>query len=251
MEETHEYYQRVNEYLKRKFSLDKSRMGCFAHMVMALIKVRTVNLVESACAFCSTAKRESRYKRIKRFFRQAPIALSSIALWVINLFGLLNTPVYLSLDRTNWYWGKNDINILMLSVVYKGIGLPVFWRLLPKFGNSNTRERIELINRFIGRLGKSRIAGLLADREFVGNDWIGWLLKEKIPFCLRLKNNTITTNSRGVEVDIDALFYDLPPGEQRLLQSKRKLWKQEVYLSGLQMADRNFIWLLKIQRIWI
>jgi hypothetical protein len=216
-------------------------MACFAHMVMALIKVRTVNLVELACAFCSTAKRESRYKRIKRFFKQAPIELSSIALWVINLFGLVDTPVYLSLDRTNWRWGKSDINILMLSVVYKGIGLPIFWRLLPKCGNSNTRERIELINRFIERFGKSRIAGLLGDREFIGNEWVSWLLKEKIPFCLRLKSNTITTNSRGLEVDIEALFYDLPPGEQRLLQGKRKLWKQEVYLSGLRLLNGEFL----------
>ncbi|HAT8797519.1 TPA: IS4 family transposase, partial [Legionella pneumophila] len=30
-------------------------------------------------------------------------------------------------DRTNWRWGKKDINILMLSVVYKGIAIPLFW----------------------------------------------------------------------------------------------------------------------------
>ncbi|PWY55581.1 hypothetical protein DGG96_10730 [Legionella qingyii] len=25
-------------------------------------------------------------------------------------------PVYLAIDRTNWYWGKSKINIFMLSV---------------------------------------------------------------------------------------------------------------------------------------
>ena len=32
------------------------------------------------------------------------------------------------------------------------------------------------------------IAGLLADREFVGDNWFAWLLTEKIPFCIRIKN---------------------------------------------------------------
>jgi hypothetical protein len=33
------------------------------------------------------------------------------------------------------------------------------------------------------------------------------------------------------------LFYDLKPGEQKILPGKRKLWKQEVYLSGLRLTD--------------
>lgn len=61
------------------------------------------------------------------------------------------------MDRTNWRWGKSDINILMLSVVYKGIALPIFWSLLPKFGNSDTQERIDLMKRFISRFGKKFI----------------------------------------------------------------------------------------------
>ncbi|MDW8868421.1 IS4 family transposase, partial [Legionella pneumophila] len=82
--------------------------------------------------------------------------------------------LYLSMDRTNWRWGKKDINILMVSVVYKGIAIPLFWTLLAKRGNSDTRERIEIVQRFITKFGKSMIAGLLADREFVGDNWFAW-----------------------------------------------------------------------------
>ena len=95
--------------------------------------------------------------------------------------------VYLSMDRTNWQWGKSDINILMLSVVCKGIAFPVLWSLLDKAGNSNTAQRIVLIQTFVNRFGKDRIAGVLGDREFIGNDWFGWLRKESIPFCIRIK----------------------------------------------------------------
>jgi len=223
------------------FSWNKSRMECFATMLIALIKVRTVNLTEIACGFSSFAKQESRYTRIKRFFREFKIDFSIVATWVVHCFCLSGQPLYLSMDRTNWRWGKKDINILMLSIVYKGIAIPLFWTLLAKRGNSDTAERIEIVQRFIIQFGQSMIAGLLADREFVGDSWFAWLLTEKIPFCIRIKNNVITTNTRGLEVNIDALFYDLKPGEQRILQGLRKLWKQKVYLSALRLSDGELL----------
>ena len=180
------------------FSWNKSRMECFATMLIALIKVRTVNLTEIACGFSSSATQDSRYIRIKRFFREFQIDFAVIAAWVIHFFALSGQPLYLSMDRTNWRWGKKDINILMLSIVYKGIAIPLFWDLLPKKGNSNTAERIKIIDRFIKQFGKTMIAGLLSDREFVGDDWFNWLLTEGIPFCIRIKGNVITTNARGL-----------------------------------------------------
>lgn len=223
------------------FSWNKSRMKCFAAMLIALIKVRTVNLTDIACGISSASQYDSRYIRVKRFFREFEIDFGIVAVWVINCFGLSGQALYLSMDRTNWRWGKKDINILMLSVVYKGIAIPLFWTLLAKRGNSNTQERIEIIQRFIKQFGKSMIAGLLADREFVGDNWFAWLASEKISFSIRVKNNVITTNARGLEVNIDALFYDLKPGEQRVLQGLRKLWKQKVYLSALRLVDGELL----------
>jgi len=112
------------------FSWNKSRMECFATMLIALIKVKTVNLTEIACGFSSSATQDSRYIRIKRFFREFQIDFAVIAAWVIHFFALSGQPLYLSMDRTNWRWGKKDINILMLSIVYKGIAIPLFWDLL-------------------------------------------------------------------------------------------------------------------------
>jgi hypothetical protein len=53
------------------------------------------------------------------------------------------------MDRTNWQWGEKNINILTLAVVYQGAAIPICWILLNKKGNSNTRERIALVKRFI------------------------------------------------------------------------------------------------------
>ncbi len=39
-----------------------------------------------------------------------------------------------------------------------------------------------------------KIAYLTADREFKGKDWLQFLVDEKIPFCVRIPNNTQVWN---------------------------------------------------------
>jgi hypothetical protein len=215
--ENHELVSILNAY----FNWNKCRMHCFVGMLLALIKVRTINLTELACGFASLANIESRYKRMKRFFKEFTIDFMRLSSWVIYFFNLSGQSLTLSMDRTNWKWGTKNINVLMLSIVYKGIAIPLMWRLLDKRGNSDTAERIDMIERFIRQFGKSMIAVLLADREFVGNVWFAWLLNEGIHFCIRIKSNCITTNARGLETTIDALFYDLKAGEQKEIKIKK------------------------------
>ena len=100
--------------------------------------------------------------------------------------------VQLTLDRTNWKWGKRDINILMLAIVYRGIAIPIVWTLLNKRGNSDTKERIALIQRFIAIFGKDRIVIVFADREFIGEQWFTWLIEQDINFCIRVKKTSLS-----------------------------------------------------------
>jgi len=53
------------------------------------------------------------------------------------------------MDRTNWKFGTKNINILMLVVCCKNMAIPLIFKMLDKRGNSNTSERIWLINNFI------------------------------------------------------------------------------------------------------
>lgn len=159
----------------------------------------------------------------------------------MKLFGFLETDYYLTFDRTNWQWGKRDINILMLAVVYKGIAVPVYWMLLNKKGNSNTRERIALLKRFIREFGKGRIIKFLADREFVGEKWFNWLQSEGIDFAIRVKKNTRVTNGRGCFVQARHLFRTLKPGETLVLAGARKMTGAAVYLSALRLDDGELL----------
>lgn len=220
----------LREALNCHFGWNKARITCFAKMITGLFMVRTINLTDIACAFEGEAKRLSRYRRIQRFFADFKIDYEVIAKFIFALFDF--DKIFLSMDRTNWQWGKSNINILMVGVVYKGIAIPIVWSLLDKKGNSRTSERIEIMQIFIKWFGNDCIAGLLADREFIGKDWFQWLMDENIPFFIRIKDSYITTNSRGLAVDVDGLFFDLKPNEQKVLKGKRKLWGLEIYIAG-------------------
>ncbi|WP_341661366.1 transposase [Vibrio sp.] len=127
----------------------------------------------------------------------------------------------------------------MLGICYKKRAISVCWTLLEKKGNSNEKERIGLVSRFIRIFGTGRIDILLADREFVGGDWFRWLREHNIPFNIRIKKNTITTNSRGL--DVDGLFYYLKPGEEQTLSGAHKLWDESVYLAGARLDDGELL----------
>lgn len=88
------------------------------------------------------------------------------------------------MDRTNWKFGQQKINVLVLAVVYHGVAFPLLFRLLPKFGNLNTDDAFELIERYIRLFGSEALDCLTADREFVGIRWINpnYALKVKIEF---------------------------------------------------------------------
>ena len=236
-----EHISELTESLNGYFGWNKARMTCFVKMLLALIVTRETNLNKLACAFASNAQQSSRYRRLQRFFSNFTIDYDMIAGFIFKIFFVADGKWYLAIDRTNWQWGKADINILTLAIVFKGTAIPVYWELLDKKGNSDTAERIALIQKFIDRFGVKCVAGILADREFIGGDWFKWLLDKKIPFYIRIRNNTVTTNSQGLEVDIDALFYGLKQQEQRIIQGKRMIMGCELYLAGLRLSDGDLL----------
>ena len=216
---------------------NKSRIGCLAGTVLAMIAVRTVNLVDIACAFGGgQAKASSNYRRLQRFFSGFDFSYAEVASLLFGLFAG-EEKVYLSMDRTNWQWGKSPINILMLSLVYKGTAIPLLWSMVSSKGNSNTAARIALMNRFVCQFGADRIAGLLCDREFVGKTWFEYLKAARIAFYIRIRNNAVTTNSRGREADVWTLFTGLKHREERVLSGARQVYGVDVYLVGVRCDD--------------
>lgn len=154
--------------LSHFFDWHKCRLDCLGQIIQALFIVRTINLTQVASAFKSEVKQESSYRRVCRFFTGFTFDMIRIVLLVFRLFPL-GDKFTLILDRTNRKWGKTPINILMLSIAYRGIGIPLFRVVLNLEGNSCAEDRIDLLKRVVERLGISRIEVLLADRDFIRN----------------------------------------------------------------------------------
>ena len=158
-----EHISELQKILSSFLDWNKSRVNFLAQILQALFYVRSVNLTQIAEAFQTTAKGESSYRRIQRFFKEFSFDMSFIVVLVLNFF-TLDGKFTLIMDRTNWKWGKKHINIFMLSVEHFGIGIPLFWMVLDSAGNTKTTERIKLLKRVIKRFGVERIEVLLADR---------------------------------------------------------------------------------------
>lgn len=210
------------------FDWNKARLNCLVQILQALFCVRTVNLTQIAAAFKTNVKEESSYRRVCRFFTGFSFDMSTIVILVLRLFPLGNKYL-LVLDRTNWKWGKSPINILMLSVAYLGISIPLFWVVLDLEGNSCTKDRIDILKRVLDRLGREEIQALLADREFVGTEWFQFLIAEKIPFVIRIKQNSVLTIEGNIRIAAGQLRKWL--GKKRVINHRANLWNCSLFVS--------------------
>ncbi len=111
-------------------------------------------------------------------------------------------PWLLYLDRTDWKIGRRDVNILMLAVVTKRLRIPLLWTVLDKAGTSNGAERIASMQHYLALFRAVSVKTPLGDREFIGADRIECLLKNDIPFALRVKENTTVERDNGQKLSL-------------------------------------------------
>lgn len=213
------------------FEWHNARLDCFTRMLLALFSVRTVNLSEIAVAFASKAEVSSRYRRLSRFFKDVKFNYSMISKWIFKLF-FSGEKIYLTIDRTNWFWGKAKLNILTLAIAYEGVAIPILWTLLDKAGNATAQEHQEILDRFVTLFGKDVIEGVLADREFGSGHLFEWFNKHKIPFYIRVKGNAIVQIKGKKLCEAARLFTNLNPKEQGIYAMDIELFDQKLFLSG-------------------
>ena len=179
------YINKLRERIQLQFSWNKSRLRFLTNFITSLILCSTVKLNRIALLMNNEAKSESNYRGIQRFFQTFSMDYEEYAVFVVSHLAK-KQKYYLVIDRTNWKFGKTDINILMLGIIYQKMCLPLYWMLLDKRGSSSQRERKELLQKAINLLGKERIAALLGDREFIGIHWFKYLIDQGIEFHIRL-----------------------------------------------------------------
>lgn len=206
---------------------------------MALCKVQTVSFHKLALAFETHGKADSSLRRLQRFIADFHLCSDLIARII---FGLLPEKINLKLviDRTNWQFGKQNVNIFMLGIAYRGVAFPLIFSLLDKKGNSNCEERIELINRFIRLFGKDCIDCIMADREFVGEEWIAFLNESKLRYYIRIRNNfKVFLPHKNEKIPVSWLFNGLKVGQIKHYPKIVKISNEYCYLSATLSQKRG------------
>lgn len=179
----------LSEAVCNHIPLSATRRETLAWLALLIMRHGTICLWRLAAHVATAAATDSVRRRFYRFFQHVELDGAMTARVVVDLLGLRGKPWVLAMDRTNWEFGKTTINILMISVIWNGMGVPLIWTLLPSAGNSNTKTRTDLLDRLRETFPDLKIASLMGDREFIGDAWMAYLRARKIPFVLRLREN--------------------------------------------------------------
>lgn len=212
--------------------INKARLKLMSMVIIALCKVQTVSFHKLAIAFDTNCNVDSSLRRLQRFIASFDLCSDLIARLI---YGMLpeKENLKLTIDRTNWKFGEQNINIFMLGVTYRNVAFPLIFKMLNKKGNSNSQERIDLIERFIKLFGKECIDCLIADREFVGNKWMEYLNKEEIRYYIRIRNNFKALLPRkNKTIPVSWLFSGMKIGEIRHHPQIVKINGEYCYLSA-------------------
>lgn len=234
--------RRLEQKLASNLDWHGARIKFLARFMSALITTRSVNLAQLAPVFAGRAKPASHYQTCHRFLKNFELPLAQIARFVVRLLGV-ERGWTLALDRTHWQFAQTDLNLLMLALVHEGIAYPLIWLSLDKAGNSNTEERILLLELFRSLFAKEQVKTLVADREFVGQAWLAWLTAQELPFQIRVKESYRVT-ARGRCLALRALFRQATPQHPLCLKRPCQMWGSAYYFSGFRRPDGQYVLLV-------
>lgn len=183
---------------KIKVFFPKHTVPCIKNFILlmnCILQCRTVCLYKCRDKVLQTDKKRksmnNAYVKLIRFFK-----MKHVGDFVMGIRSLLLTITeidlrYLIVDRTNWKRGIKNFNLLTVGSLMENVFMPLHWIQLNKRGNSNIDDRKTLIDGLCDLINKAgrAITGsiLLADREFIGQDWFEYLLSQKLSFVIRLR----------------------------------------------------------------
>jgi hypothetical protein len=216
--------------------MDTPYQDFLARALVALIVGRKAVINQMSKLMPGKANPEANRQEIRRFLGQPSMTPERWAKIIAKF--LPKFAWTLAMDRTNWKIGKSVINILYIAIIYKGVAIPLFWILLDKEGNSDTKERIELWTRLLSCFPNQSFNFITADREFIGHDWIEWLKGKGIPFRIRVKDREYFTSSKGEKQKASKWFHY---ASCKCKKSPMILWGISVFVGGKRLKTNDFL----------
>lgn len=190
----------VGDYLKYvKIVENLSRQKMLIQTLCGILKSRSVVLSEIAQHLNDSVKTASNETRLQDFFREVSFDYTALAEFLyVFLHAQTGEKIRLSIDRTEWDFGKQQTNILMIIASKGAYTVPLYWELLDnKSGNSNSQNRIDVLEKCVDLIGVQNIGYLVGDREFIGHKWLKYLKDNKIRFCFRIPKSHLIETTDG------------------------------------------------------
>lgn len=106
------------------------------------------------------------------------------------------------------------MNLLVVSLIWKKRGIPLYWELLDKLGSTSWEEQRDALSKVLPLLEDYCVV-VLGDREFCSVKLGRWLNDQECYFCLRLKCNTNIRETEQAWCELRAL--GLTPGTSLFL----------------------------------
>lgn len=161
-------------------------------MVALILEGKTVNLWKLKASVgnqlgTNTVDSRSHYQRIKRWFWESQ---SQKGMWIVILRASLSLLTkqsnLLIIDGSSWERSGVCYHFLTLSLLYKGVSIPIWWIDLDRLGQSHQWHR-KLLLRTALKVLDLRHKVLLGDREYIGTEWFKILKDSLIDIVIRLR----------------------------------------------------------------
>jgi len=199
----------LNENQIVKNASRKEFLGLY---IPALVQSNSVQFFKTAKFLNSDVKVHSNMTRIQDFYRQVDIDYDFVAILLLTLLPK-SKKLRICIDRTEWDFGKTQINILMVLVGHGDFQIPFYWEMLDNnSGNSNSGNRIDLLEKVFKIIDKKRIGLIVADREFIGHKWLKWMKDQGLIFCVRVPKSHHIHRLNGEILKAEDLSKSFPNG---------------------------------------
>lgn len=241
----------LKEVLCEQFIGHGQRLTMMSLLVLALVKMCTVNFARLALALNPKVEVQSNFKRIQRFVKGYRFCERRFVQFVWSHYGNKGSWIALSIDRTNWKFGKVNINILTIGISWRGTAIPLIWMMLDKRGNSSSRERIILMERLLSCLDadqQSRIRYLLMDREFGSTQWLNYLRTKPFHFIIRIRKDAkVRMPGKTGEISAHRLFQNR---NYTVLRKPRIVFEHRLYMAGQKLSGKEYLILISDEPLY-
>lgn len=197
-----EYEAKLQEILEKQLfvcfsnstsAVSTSRLEFMCLFLLGLMSAKDVQYESVASQMSGDALEDSKVRRIQRFIAEFKLDYICVAFFLLSMLPN-KKKLRLCLDRTEWDFGDTTHNVLVLSVYTHGVCLPLWFELVNENGGCcDADDKMYMMLQCLELIGADRIACLMGDSEFIGDEWISFLVKHKIVFYLDIRSNQYFT----------------------------------------------------------